>query len=237
MAERVILALKYVRLDTVKLWDRNPKEHDIGALVDSIRKHGFRGGVIYDSALNGGLGGIVAGNGRAEALFMMMQAGEPVPLGVDVGEDGMWLMPIQFGLDSKSEAMAEAFGIDANNLTLAGSNLTALDMSQMYDTDGYIALLRELLSEGVELASVTGDDLDLIERIREMDAKGEPVSVGGESGMEGGPPADSDEDDTMVRFVFGAIKADVGRDFYEAFHSTWVRMGSIEEVLSMVSGK
>ena len=42
-AERI--RIEYVRIDQAALWDRNPKQHDIGALVQSVERYGWLGGV------------------------------------------------------------------------------------------------------------------------------------------------------------------------------------------------
>ena len=39
------IRIEYVRIDQAALWDRNPKQHDIGALVQSIERYGWLGGV------------------------------------------------------------------------------------------------------------------------------------------------------------------------------------------------
>jgi len=137
-----LLRIEYINLDVAVLWDRNPKRHDLPRLIASVQKHGFRDAPIYDSNINGeGRGGIAAGNGRATALKALRNQGEPPPRGVGVDGEGAWYLPVQFGNDSASQAMAQAFAIDHNNLTLAGSGL---DMSALWDAAGYADVLRGL---------------------------------------------------------------------------------------------
>ena len=116
-AERI--RIEYVRLDEAVLWEDNPKLHDLGALIQSIEKHGFRDAPVYDSTL----GATIAGNGRLTALHMMMQQGYELPRGIalDAG-DGMWCVPIQFGIDAESLAQALAFAVDHNNLVVTGGD-------------------------------------------------------------------------------------------------------------------
>ncbi len=167
MSEKKLLRIEYVRLDRVTLWDRNPKEHDIGAIVESIKRYGFRDAVVYDGALNGGAGGIAAGNGRAMALLVMMRDGSEPPDGIDIdASDGMWAMPVQFGIDSASQAAAEAFALDHNNLTMMGGGFSALDVSRMYDEAAYVELLKGLGNAGGGMpVSIDDDDLRLIKKI------------------------------------------------------------------------
>jgi hypothetical protein len=68
--------------------------------------------------LNGGRGGIVEGNGRAEVLRAMREAGEDPPRGIGVDSEGRWAVPVLFGVDARSRQEAEAYGVDHNALTL-----------------------------------------------------------------------------------------------------------------------
>jgi len=159
MTER--LELRYVDLATLRRWDRNAKRHDLGALAESITRHGFRDPPAYDPALNGGEGGIVEGNGRGDALSAMQAQGQPAPRGVVV-EGGAWLVPVLFGVDAPSQAAAEAYGIAHNNLTMAGGDFTDLDMAGMWEPEGYAALLRSLAEQGEIPVSIDATALDAL---------------------------------------------------------------------------
>ena len=147
------LELRYVRLEALQLWDRNPKEHDLGALAASIEKHGYKNPAKFEPELNGGAGGIAAGNGRSTALRFMEAQGRPRPRGILMDEDGEWLVPVLFGVDAGSQAAAEAYGLDENNLGMLGGDFTALDVSKMYDQDSYLDLLDELFDADLEAAA------------------------------------------------------------------------------------
>ncbi len=77
------LKLEYVPLDQAKLWDQNPKLHDIGALIQSIQLHGLGDPPKFDAKLDG----LVYGNGRTEALERMRQEGMDPPRGILKLED------------------------------------------------------------------------------------------------------------------------------------------------------
>jgi hypothetical protein len=82
------LTIKYIPLSQAIPWDRNPKRHDIGGIVTSIKKHGFKDAPKFEPTLNGGQGGIVEGNGRITALSMMVQAGDDMPRGIqEIGSE------------------------------------------------------------------------------------------------------------------------------------------------------
>jgi DNA modification methylase len=170
------LELRYVPLETLRRWDRNAKKHDMGALVASIERHGFRDPPAFDASLNGGEGGVVEGNGRGEALTLIRAEGHPAPRGVVV-EGGDWLVPVIFGLDAPSQAAAEAYGIAHNNLTLAGGDFTALDIAGLWEPAGYAALLEDLAQQNEIPVGLDGDDVDAL--LREL-AGVEPGAGGDE---------------------------------------------------------
>ena len=158
---RDTLELRLVPLRTVQRWDRNAKKHDLGALAESIARHGFRDPPSYDQALNGGAGGIVEGNGRADALAAMRAQGMPAPRGVrDTGDD--WLVPVLFGLDAASQHAAEAYAITHNNLTMAGGDFTDLDMAGMWEPETYAAVLEDLARAGETPITVDETALDAL---------------------------------------------------------------------------
>jgi len=175
MTER--LELRYVDLATLRRWDRNAKRHDLGALAESITRHGFRDPPAYDPALNAGEGGIVEGNGRGDALSAMQAQGQPAPRGVVV-EGGAWLVPVLFGVDAPSQAAAEAYGIAHNNLTMAGGDFTDLDMAGMWEPEGYAALLRSLAEQGEIPVSIDPTALDAL--LAGLAGTGEPGAGGDE---------------------------------------------------------
>lgn len=173
------LELRYVPLETLRRWDRNAKKHDMGALVASIERHGFRDPPAFDASLNGGEGGVVEGNGRGEALTLIRAEGRPAPRGVVVEGDA-WLVPVIFGLDAPSQAAAESYAVVHNNLTMAGGDFTALDIAGLWEPAGYAALLEDLAQQNEIPVGLDGDDVDAL--LRELAGTSalppdEPVSV------------------------------------------------------------
>jgi hypothetical protein len=152
------LELRYVPLAQAKLWDENPKLHDLEALVRSIETHGFGDPPKYDATL----GALVYGNGRTEALERMCQEGQQPPRGIGVLEDGGWAIPVIFGVDARSRAAAVAFAIDHNNLTLLGGGLGVHDLLAIWDEEKLVKVLEETPDAGRLLASLEPEDVDTL---------------------------------------------------------------------------
>jgi hypothetical protein len=142
---------------TLKLWQRNPKKHDLGSIIQSIKKHGFRSPSAYDATLDG----IVVGNGRIEALSRMHFQGDTPPRGILVkGEE--WFVPVIHGLDSETLEQAEAWGLDENNLGLLGGDLGVESILRMYDEDQLKAILSDAAMAEEMPISLDVDDLDAL---------------------------------------------------------------------------
>ncbi|NJR41215.1 MAG: hypothetical protein HC781_23205, partial [Leptolyngbyaceae cyanobacterium CSU_1_4] len=162
LSGKELLRLAYVLVDDLVLLDGNPKLHDLGKISDSIIENGFLDPPKWDVNLNGGQGGIVEGNGRAETLKWMQDQGREVPRGITVNEQGLWAVPVIFGCDSRSEIAAKRYAIDHNNLVMAGGNFTALDMSKAYDAEAYIAMLQELQEQDNLPLTTDASDLETL---------------------------------------------------------------------------
>lgn len=147
------------------LWSENPKLHDIGALVQSIEKHGFQELPRYDINLpnaSGSMGAIKAGNGRIETLAAMEKEGKALPRGLALQKDtNAWVMPLLVGTDADSLNAARAYAIDSNNLTMSGGDFTAFDFQRLWNSDQYVNMLKVLAQDGQLPVTVSGDDLDL----------------------------------------------------------------------------
>lgn len=166
------LELRYIPLSQAKLWDQNPKKHDIPGLMSSFRKHGFADPPKFDSALEA----FSYGNGRTEALARMRDGGEPPPRGVYQAEDGGWAIPVLFGVDAKSRAAAAAFAIDHNNLSATGSDL---DVLKLWEPEPFAEVLRGLPDPESLLVSLGGPTLEealkgLADAAKEREAPGDP---------------------------------------------------------------
>ena len=89
-APRKLYELVWMPLSLVRGLARNPKDHDIGAIIESVQRFGF----VEPVQVNQTTRRLVHGHGRDEALTVMREAGMAVPKGIQVDEDtGEWLLP------------------------------------------------------------------------------------------------------------------------------------------------
>ena len=111
------LTVEYRRLDAIERWPGNPKDHDLGGIIASIKTHGY----VPPGMIDENTGWLVAGNGRHEALESMMRAGEKLPRRVRVDPaDGMWLMPVYRGARFPDRDTAYAFVVADNQASIRG---------------------------------------------------------------------------------------------------------------------
>lgn len=222
------IELRYIPLSQAVLWDENPKQHDIGAIVTSIKRYGFIDPPKVDATLAEG-GALIYGNGRTHALRMMQQQRAELPRGIAVDEAGEWYVPVMFGLDQASQELARAAAIDHNNLTMSGGDYTALDMARMWDQGQYTRVLAELAEQGADALPVTvdGDDLDLLVQVAQWRDGNGIVDPGDE--WQGMPEFDQDDlsatyeikvkfEDINALQEFAAI---IGQDLTENTRSIW----------------
>lgn len=111
------------RIEYIRLHDlasatarRNPKQHSLPDMIQSVTDHGFIDAVILDERTNT----LISGHGRVATLIDMRTNGDPTPDGVGIDEDGEWLVPVQRGWASRSDTHAEAAIIGLNRLVEAG---------------------------------------------------------------------------------------------------------------------
>lgn len=108
--------LELVQLATINFAKRNPKDHDLGEIIASIKRFGFADAGVIDERT----GRLVAGHGRVEALrAMQKESPSSPPPGVEL-RDGEWWVPVQRGWASKDDAHAEGFIVAANRIPELG---------------------------------------------------------------------------------------------------------------------
>jgi DNA modification methylase len=95
--------------------EKNPKEHDIDELIDSIVRFGFRDFPTIDEATMI----MVEGHGRCEALAKMRAQGYVAPPEIEVdGSD--WRVPIHRGMSWKNAKERDAYILAHNQHTRRG---------------------------------------------------------------------------------------------------------------------
>ncbi len=142
--------VEYVPLKEILRAPRNPKDHDLGAIIQSMLRFGF----VTPGVMNETTGSIVVGHGRADALAQLQESGADPPARIEVAEDGDWMVPLVRGVSFKSDEEAEAYLVADNRLT---------DLGGWHD-EGLLEVLMALGQHDASLLEVTGfDDGDIQE--------------------------------------------------------------------------
>lgn len=103
--------IELMDIDEIKGYPRNPKDHDVGAISQSVDRFGFK----MPPAIDEKSGFLFAGHGRLDTLLQKRRAKEAAPEGV-VEREGKWLIPVIRGLSFKNKKELEAY-IVADNRT------------------------------------------------------------------------------------------------------------------------
>lgn len=168
------LSLRWIAVSDIPnlLWEKNPKLHNLGVIWESIVAFGYADPAKWDASLknrSGGLGAIVFGNGRSEAVHWGWEAyqrgdwsGE-IPRGIGQDEAGNWYIQCKFGLNADSEAAAADFAIAHNNITMLGGDFEDIDVWSMYDKEA-LAEVGKLVQGNRDFKPVamTDDEVDAL---------------------------------------------------------------------------
>ena len=121
--------VKYFRLDEIIGADLNPKDHDIGVIISSIKRFGFTSPLIRNERTKK----LIAGHGRLEALIKMFKAGYSLPKNILVDDD-MWLVPVITGLEFGGWDEETLLAIlDTVKDDLEGVGFDESDMQSLYE--------------------------------------------------------------------------------------------------------
>lgn len=125
----------------------NPKDHDIGGIIESIREFGF----VRNVMLNETDGLMLFGHGTTTALEEMRKASEALPSRIAVRrEDGMWLVPTDRGV-ALDPLRAKAYVVADNQHAMAGG------WNEPQLADNLIMLAKQ---EALGGTGFDGDDVD-----------------------------------------------------------------------------
>lgn len=146
------LRVDYLPLSEVRRWPRNAKEHDAGAIHQSVERFGFVNPIIVNETT----GYLLAGHGRIDTLQQRKAGGSAAPDGIRE-QNGEWLVPVIRGIELP-EHEAEAYAIADNRTTELGG----------WNSDLLAAVLADQAAAGtLEGTGYDGDDLD--ELLRELE--------------------------------------------------------------------
>lgn len=172
----------YIPLTDLAPAPGNPKKHETERIIESISTHGFVDQPVADERTST----ILGGHGRREALIEMQARGEPLPAGLLLDEDGGWLVPVQRGWSSRSDAEAKALTIKLNKIGADGG----------WNPRPFAAYLEDIVTADAELydsLAIAEDELESL--LRQVDPETLPGAIN-----EDPPPAlrlPADDSDTL----------------------------------------
>ncbi|MBB5081356.1 hypothetical protein [Nonomuraea endophytica] len=179
--------IEHMALASIPRAPRNPKDHDLEGIRAAIEQFGL----LIAGELDDRTGRLVVGHGRLEVLETMKAERAGAPSGVQLADDGEWMVPILRGWESRSDADAEAYLIANNHLSEKGG----------WHEQGLADMLASIAAIDAQLLAATGyntDDLaDLEEALNAdrptFDEDDEPLPE----------PGDADEEDRPT--VWGVV--------------------------------
>lgn len=137
---------RFMALDDLAHVPGNPKGHDLDLIVDSIRRFGFVAPILLQTGTNT----VIAGNGRLDALRALRDQASlydeddpnaDPPRGIELAEDGAWLVPVVEAADFANDDERDAYVVADNQATLTGgwdSALLAASLDRVAATpDGF----------------------------------------------------------------------------------------------------
>lgn len=200
------ITVEYIPLSDINPADKNPKDHDIGQIYLSMKRHGFVNLPLINSATDK----LLAGHGRLETLQAIKLEGEWVPDRIKVREDGEWLVPCMVGVNIEDEGEALAYLVADNRLTEIGG----------YHTDELIDTINDIL-ENTNNLDGTGFDLsDIEDMFRDIERDKFEVKEYG---------TDSVEDETQVQISIGRYKFKIPvEEFYDWEETLKGQLGNLE---------
>ena len=164
------VSIEYTKLSDITEADVNPKDHDIGAIHESMNRFGFTSPLLMNEAT----GKLVAGHGRVEALTQKKQFNEEPPANIKVADDGDWLVPIIRGVSFKDENEAQAYLLADNRLVELGGWNTNVLLEEL-----------EKLAEESDLTGTGFDNSDIQQMYDDMEKE---VEQGQDKGLPLGAP-------------------------------------------------
>lgn len=110
------IEIKYIKLDDLIPDERNPKTHNVDAIMESIKRFGFISPIIRNDHNDT----LLAGHGRLKALKKLYKDGNEIPKNIKAEED-TWYVPTIDGVSIEDEQDQMAYIIADNRIVQLGS--------------------------------------------------------------------------------------------------------------------
>jgi len=93
----------------------NPKDHDLGAIIQSLKTFGY----VSPGAIDEVSGLFVEGHGRTQATYMMQQQQMKIPKRIEA-RNGDWYLPVVRGIEFETPEQVKAYLVASNRLVELG---------------------------------------------------------------------------------------------------------------------
>lgn len=157
----------------------NPKDHDIGAIIESIDEFGF----VRNVMMNETDGLLLYGHGTTTALEMMRSSGEyEIPKRISERDDGMWLIPTDRGVELDPLTAKRYVVADNRDAELGGWNEPRLvdNLIQWAGRDGSLLRGTGFDQEDVDrLVSMVASETEFYDSTKLDGAVGQPEAAEG----------------------------------------------------------
>lgn len=197
--------VEYLPLASLTPDPANPKAHDTEVIDASVGRFG----VIDNITLDGRTGFIISGHGRTKTLQAMKERGENPPDGVQVSEDGEWLVPVNTGWSSRTDTEAHAALIALNRSTELGG----------WVDDALLGLLDDLMEmdeeDGLAGVGFAEEDIEALRKHLDNLQMAEAANAGdlGEDDLAAGLSDPVDIDGHLLRLTV-IVEKDKRQEFY-----------------------
>lgn len=172
--------IEYMPLSTLIRAPRNPKDHDLGAIGQSIDRFGF----VSPLLINETTGNLAVGHGRLDELQIKKIHGEAPPKRILRDAHNEWLIPVIRGVAFDTDEEAEAYLIADNRLNeIGGWNEATLAQA-----------LSDLAAHGADMLAGVGFDMDDVDELLRRLGDSIDTPAQGEDDNDGENDKDGEDD-------------------------------------------
>lgn len=157
----------YMDISEINVSEHNPKEHDVGAIHESISEHGYIENLTWDERRSC----LISGHGRLKTLLQQMARGEDPPEGI-VAQNGTWFVPVTRGWASQDDAGHDKAIMSLNRTVELGGWNESILSERLKAVDESVDKSGDKLVESLRGSGFDKDDADQLQkRLREPEPR------------------------------------------------------------------